>query len=250
MHGHYVPALQRGPPSSCCSTRGTVTSTCGTVSEAPRTQPQELKPWQKRWNREWLAEAVIPDLRWQMNHRERHPEDMDGAEIKYCRDRSEELIAQMENMQPGVDKKGRSRRWRRACHRIFGSLGDLKVRYDDFKQWRQERRDEAEMWRVRAVMEDRGDNPMWKAEMVFKIQPELYGRLADSWFEFPSPDNIKWLWVTDPDGYRQLRGRAAEHWGPQKRADHCLPFRQNEGGVVQSSSYWGFWSNFPDPTIS
>ncbi|KAI1084468.1 hypothetical protein F5B20DRAFT_297656 [Whalleya microplaca] len=221
--------------------------------EIPNEQPQKLQPWQKRWNKEWVSQAVIPDIRWRMDRIERRKNGLDHETIKYYRDNVENYALQVERMQPGSDKKGRCRGWRRACHRMFGSLGDLKVGYDDFRKWRQERQDGTKLWEVRAVIEDQGEDPMWEGEIIFKIRPENYAKLKENWFNFPSPENIKWFWVTDPDGLRLLQGPAAEHWGPQRNSKNCLPFGRENGCVVKNppSSAWGthweVWSNFPEP---
>ncbi|KAI1505775.1 hypothetical protein F5X99DRAFT_428885 [Biscogniauxia marginata] len=217
---------------------------------ASTSSAQVIQPWQKRWNKEWVAQGIIPDLRYRMDRCERHPNGWDKAEIKSKREGVEQTIARFDRMVPGHDK-GPRKGLRRLLHNMSSHIGDWKVEYDEFRKWRQERKEK--VWKIEAVMEDQGEDPKWQAELVFKIRPEHYAELKEDWFDFPSPNNIKWFWVTRPCGLRRMAGRADDHWGPHSEERRMLPFFQEDGRVLQNSPrgysapHWQFWSNLPMP---
>ncbi|KAI1108336.1 hypothetical protein F5Y14DRAFT_436625 [Nemania sp. NC0429] len=67
------------------------------------------------------------------------------------------------------------------------------------------------------------------------FQPEEYEQMAEKgqWFEFPSPENIKWLWVTTPQGVRQVNGTHNRHWGPDLiLSKETIHFSELDGRVV------------------
>ncbi|KAL7626625.1 hypothetical protein AAE478_003398 [Parahypoxylon ruwenzoriense] len=216
-------------------------------------ESQTLKPWQRRWNREWPSSGMIKDMRRGYAYAERNRK-RNGRSREYLRKRratAEEWVAEaIQNGAAGEKDTLFRSVWQRITDRFFGPL---KREYDDFKEWRRDRKNKDKLWKVTAVMEDVGDNPRWQAEMTFKIRSEHWPELANTrqWFEFPSAENIKWFWVTRPNGYDHLSPPAAESWGPDVRPLRVvtiMPFREVYGRVIRNPqagiSGGNYWHNF------
>ncbi|KAI6086044.1 hypothetical protein F4821DRAFT_139653 [Hypoxylon rubiginosum] len=205
----------------------------------------KLQDWQKRWNREWLTDAVIPGVRMMTDRIERnwyYKSSKVKAEHKHKIDTNrrvtEPYIAHWGLFLPGADKKGKRGLFRRALHHItlFLHLEDLKVEYRDFRKWRQERREAANKVEIVVDMEDEGNAPRWKGKMSFTMDPKLYSQYTDTdtWFPFPTPDNIRWYWVKNADNEWILRAGANGRWGPSKVKQYCMPFRCMHGTIQRN----------------
>ncbi|KAI0118509.1 hypothetical protein F4776DRAFT_665941 [Hypoxylon sp. NC0597] len=186
-------------------------------------EPERIKPWQIRWNREWLRDGLINDYRKSYARLER----------VYRTGRAAVLDAIRNGGTDESNTLSRSR-WQRIKERLLGILLDD---YEAFKEWRKERKERDKVWKVTTVMEDTGDNPEWQAVMTFKITPEHWSEMenAGRWFEFPSTENIKWFWVTGP-GYEHLCPPSLQHW------DRVL--RNAPSGNLPGE----YWPNFIEPT--
>ncbi|KAI1401934.1 hypothetical protein F4819DRAFT_508040 [Hypoxylon fuscum] len=225
----------------------------------PASQPHTLRPWQRRWNREWLNNALMKEVRagcvYTMSNRNGCSKECVKKKIA----KAEEWVSR--GIQVGViDEKTTLLRSRlqRATDRLFGLLKPLKQEYDDFVEWRREMKNKDKLWKVTAVMEDVGENPKWQAEMTFKITPEQWSELEhpNQWFDFPSAENIKWLRVTEPNGYDHISPPAAENWGPDIRPKtfaSIIPFFETGGSVIRnpqpgtpSVADGCYWHNFTD----
>ncbi|KAI1079091.1 hypothetical protein F5B20DRAFT_178654 [Whalleya microplaca] len=207
---------------------------------------RELTPWQKRWNREWLIDGVVPDLRERPKRLVYH--NMRGHDIlwtseaiHHARVTNEAFISDLEDtLQLGIHVRDvRDRRpWQRAFKRITRPLRWLKDTYVDFRKWRDEQSkgEDPDYCTVVAVMEDQGENPKWNGELTLRIPPEEFAQMQDrgTWFEYPSPKNIKYFWVTDSDGLQRLAAPASNNWGPHHLQVRRIPFLQQEGRVIQN----------------
>ncbi|KAI1382446.1 hypothetical protein F4677DRAFT_440243 [Hypoxylon crocopeplum] len=203
----------------------------------------KLQHWQRRWNREWLADTFIPGCRRVADSAEQiwlrgGAKDKYKHVIEDNRRNTEPTIAYWEHYVPGADKKGKRGFFRHALHRIvlFLRLEDLKVEYRDFKKWRRERQEATSKVVIEADMEDEGNAPRWKGKMTFTMDPKLYSQYteSDTWFAFPTLDNIRWYCVKPSGRARCIRGRADGHWGPSKARTYCMPFRCVHGAIQRN----------------
>ncbi|KAI0483441.1 hypothetical protein F4859DRAFT_512096 [Xylaria cf. heliscus] len=199
-----------------------------------------LAPWQRRWNVEWLNQAVIPFLkhgRLKCQASRNRLEDTTREALNEAEDAASGVIA--EGIKAGfVSKENamkptRLRRIIRRCtwHQQL-AVHEVKA----FKKCWDEFRNKDKQWRVTAVMEEQGENPRWQAEMTFTIQPKQYAEMMreGQWFDFPSPENIKWLYVTGPNDAKRLRATNQRHWGPDPMLGAAtVPFGVQNGRVVQ-----------------
>lgn len=203
-------------------------------------QHPRLAPWQRRWNVEWLNEAVIPHQKqkYLLLQNPRYiavpftRQDVDVAE-----DAASTLIARA--IKAGcVGKESAHNRTRlyRVIRRWTWPLLLMVHEVKAFKKCWYEFKNKDKLWRVTAVMEEQGENPRWQAEMTFTIQPWQYDQMTEAgkWFEFPSPEDIKWFWITGPDGTKMLHANNQNHWGP---TPGCLtrtqPFGEENGRIVR-----------------
>ncbi|KAI1774363.1 hypothetical protein F4818DRAFT_452368 [Hypoxylon cercidicola] len=207
-----------------------------------------LQRWQRRWNREWVTDAFIPGIRRAADSAERNwiyggCKEKDKHGIEENKRNTEPSVAYMEYFIPGADKKGKRGFFRHALHRIvlLLRLEDLKVEYRDFKKWHQERQEARSKVIIEADMEDEGNAPGWKGKMTFTMDPKLYSqyRKSDTWFPFPTQDNIRWHWVNESGRGWGLHGRADSHWGPSEDRTCCLPFRCIHGVVRRNVKQTG-----------
>ncbi|KAI0452388.1 hypothetical protein F5B21DRAFT_526810 [Xylaria acuta] len=77
---------------------------------------------------------------------------------------------------------------------------------------------------------------LWQAEMTFTIQPRQYEQTAETgqWIEFPSPEDIKWFYVTGPEGVKRLHATDQRHWGPNPNfIAASQPFGEWNGCIVR-----------------
>ncbi|KAI1773771.1 hypothetical protein F4818DRAFT_101183 [Hypoxylon cercidicola] len=183
---------------------------------------------------DWWNEAITKEYRKAYTYGMRHRRE-DGRTKRYIRDRRARRQAEISRKikQGYVDKENtlaRSRCRRAVDHVLeFGPmepLGRLKQAYDDFREWRQERKNDGNVWKMTAVMEDVGDKPEWRAEMTFKIPSRdmIASDKPEKWFEFPGPENIKWWWVVRPSGREYVVPPSVNHWGPEKErlSEGCI----------------------------
>ncbi|KAI1762277.1 hypothetical protein GGR53DRAFT_468470 [Hypoxylon sp. FL1150] len=203
----------------------------------------QLQSWQRRWNREWVTEAVIPGSRMMVDRIERdwyyegskalnqHLIDENNRVV-------ESKVARWELFLPGADKKGKRGLFRRALHHItlFLHLEQLKLDYQGFQRWRQERREAADKVEIEVDMEDEGDDPRWKGKMTFTMEPKLYAQYmdTDTWFPFPTSNNIRWYWVSKGGSRWRLRGAADGRWGPSTDIRYRMPFRCIHGDIQRN----------------
>lgn len=147
-------------------------------------------------------------------------------------------IARWQLILPGSDKKGPRGLFRRAFRRIIIllHLEDLRIEYEDFKKWHQERREAAGNVVIVADMEDQGDDPKWKGKMTLTVRPEDYHQYmdTDTWFQFPSQDNIRWYWVKNEEAFWELYGYKDGRWGPSNFNAPCMPFRRVHGNCLRN----------------
>ncbi|KAI4862341.1 hypothetical protein F4820DRAFT_451085 [Hypoxylon rubiginosum] len=202
-----------------------------------------LEDWHKRWNREWLTEAVIPSERRMADRNERNQYCGEAKNQKHIIDENKRTIepgiSHWDAFVPGADKEGKRGIFRRALRRIILllRLEDLRVEYRDYKNWRQEKREVADKVVIEADMEDQGDEPQWKGNMTFTMDPKHFYKYmdTDTWFPFPTPDNIRWYWVEE-DGQKHLYGTREERWGPHRDRDYIrMPFRSIHGLVQRNT---------------
>ncbi|KAI1159108.1 hypothetical protein F5B18DRAFT_638189 [Nemania serpens] len=107
-----------------------------------------------------------------------------------------------------------------------------------FKKCWYEFKNKDKLWRVTAVMEEQEDNSRWQGEMTFTFQPKQYEQMARAgqWIEFPSPEDIKWFWVTGPEGVKRLFATDRRHWGPNPDDSKVsMPFGERNGCIVRHS---------------
>ncbi|KAI1370994.1 hypothetical protein F4677DRAFT_450826 [Hypoxylon crocopeplum] len=118
--------------------------------------------------------------------------------------------------------------------------------FADFAKWRREWKNKDKLWKVTLAlaMEDVGNDPRWQAEMTFKITPDHWSELrgANQWIEFPTVENIKWMWLREPDdggcGYDGLATKATVHWRPDlSRQAQNMPFSELQGRVTQHARF-------------
>ncbi|KAI6088277.1 hypothetical protein F4821DRAFT_234136 [Hypoxylon rubiginosum] len=211
-------------------------------------QPQKMERWQMRWNREFLNNALLKmghsQYCYLMRNRHTGARRHTKRELRSMRVECEALFS--EGVRRGyIDRENiftRSR-WDRARDRVLvlDPLKPLKKQYDGFREWRKEMKNRDREWRMTAVMEDVGDKPRWQAEMTFKTISEDLSKLVKQgkWFEFPTPENIKWWWIMEPDGHEFFTSPSLSHWGPsRRRPEHgepqwCGPFGLVHGRVEQ-----------------
>ncbi|TRX89330.1 hypothetical protein FHL15_009767 [Xylaria flabelliformis] len=205
-----------------------------------RNQHPPLAQWQRRWNVEWLNEAMIPDLKSKFlrvqwpRYRKRGctREQVDAKENQIGG-----IIAEM--IEAGlVNKENELKRTRFHCA-IRRFTWPLQLMVHEVKAFRKcwyEFKNKDKLWRVTAVMEEQGESPRWQAEMTFSIRPTQYEQMkeAGQWFEFPSPEDIKWFYVTGPDGVKRLHATDQKHWGPNPYfLAASLPFGERNGCIVR-----------------
>ncbi|KAI0834148.1 hypothetical protein F5Y06DRAFT_300857 [Hypoxylon sp. FL0890] len=223
--------------------------------QPPPYSPGTLKPWQRRWNREWLHDAWMVHCRRLLRAVQRDCKRTEHNK-RHARAWFEEWVSR--GRQSGAtderDTFVRSK-WQRIKERFFWRLED---EYDAFIQWRRDRKERHKLFKITAVMEDVGDNPKWRGEMTFKFTLEQWLEVENSrqWFGFPSPENIKWFWFKGPaTAYDYLIPPSVEHWGPyflDPTARPVIPFYQAQGRVIRNPepavSDHDFWLNFNEPT--
>ncbi|KAI1275008.1 hypothetical protein F5Y07DRAFT_400858 [Xylaria sp. FL0933] len=198
-----------------------------------------LAPWQRRWNVEWLNEAKIPEFKYGLARLHLlYTKRGDTREKLYgYEDRFNSIIGEM--IEAGFVSQAHAckRTWfHRALRRYTWPLQLMAHDVKAFKQWWCDFKNKDKLWRVTAVMEEQGENPRWKAEMTFTIQPKQYEQMekAGQWIEFPSPEDIKWLYVTRPNGIRRLHATDPRHWGPKPKSGlGSLPFDEQNGRIVR-----------------
>lgn len=202
-----------------------------------------LEDWHKRWNREWLTDAVIPSERRAADRaeRDRYYEKAKNRKPAMDEDKKtvESGIMHWDSFLPGVDKEGNKGFFRRALRRtiLLLRLEDLRVEYRDYKKWREEKREVADKIIIEADMEDQGDDPQWKGKMTFTMDADrFYQHMdTDTWFPFPTSDNIRWYWV-EADGRKHLYGTREGRWGPHRDRDYVrMPFRSIHGLVQRNT---------------
>ncbi|KAI1205522.1 uncharacterized protein F4807DRAFT_442895 [Annulohypoxylon truncatum] len=221
---------------------------------APSTnQPQNLEPWQRRWNREWFKHAFVKNFRRKYANTKLPSKNTGRVRRKVIGSiivTSAHINEGVTNGVTGEEDDISMSRWHRTMNRLFGHI---KWKYEEFLEWRQDRKEEKKLWKVTAIMEDTGDSPKWKGVMTFKIPREHWAKFdKEHWFQFPSPENIKWFWVKRPDSSydgEDFVQPSHSHWGPDLSSlDIVIPFRQTRGGVVRNSTFYtpdlGYWNNF------
>ncbi|KAI0426740.1 hypothetical protein F5Y09DRAFT_318078 [Xylaria sp. FL1042] len=215
--------------------------------------PPRLAPWQRRWNVEWLNKAMIPNLKYRYLRLQRPRNVREGVtreRIDALEDRDSGIIAEM--IGAGfVSKENAHKRTRLHCalRRYAWPLQLISHEFKAFKQCWYEFKNKDKLYRVTVVMvmEEQGENPRWKAEMTFAIQPKQFEQMAKEgqWIEFPSPENIKWLYVTEPNGIKRLHATDQKHWGPNlDPATASLPFEERNGHIVRHPVLWPLTRNF------
>ncbi|KAI0803457.1 hypothetical protein GGR55DRAFT_682601 [Xylaria sp. FL0064] len=166
-----------------------------------------LAPWQRRWNIEWLNKAMIPDLKYKILglHDPRYTLRVTTREkLDAYEDHMSGIIGEMIKAGFVSQEHAHKRTWfHRALRRYTCSFQLMAHEVKVFKQCWYDFKNKDKLLRITAVMEEQGENPRWKAEMTFIIQPKQYEQMekAGQWIEFPSPEDIKWLYVTRPDAY-------------------------------------------------
>ncbi|KAJ2991770.1 hypothetical protein NUW58_g2402 [Xylaria curta] len=203
-------------------------------------QRSKLAPWQRRWNVEWLNKAMIPDRKCKFLRLERPGYIKKGftrADVDAGEEEVSDIIAEMIRAGFVSKENAHKRTWLRCVIRrytwrlqlIAHDIKAVKKCWDEFKN-------KDKLWRVTAVMEEQGENPRWQAEMTFTIQPKKYEEMekAGQWIEFPSPEDIKWFYVTDPKGVKRLHATDHRHWGPNPSFEPATtPFGERNGRVVR-----------------
>ncbi|KAI1423486.1 hypothetical protein F5Y12DRAFT_798322 [Xylaria sp. FL1777] len=203
-------------------------------------QPPRLAPWQRRWNVEWLNRASIPNLKYRYLRLQRASEMKPGVtreKIDALEDTTSLIVADM--IKAGfVSKENAHNRTRLHCalRKYTWPILLIVHEFKAFKQCWHEFKNKDKLCQVTAVMEEQGENPRWKAEMTFTMQPSQYNQMAieGRWFEFPSPENIKWLYVAGPQCVKLLRATDQRHWGPDPNCTAAtMPFDERNGCIVR-----------------
>ncbi|KAI8630585.1 hypothetical protein F5Y19DRAFT_483913 [Xylariaceae sp. FL1651] len=223
-------------------------------------QASSLAPWQRRWNVEWLNEAMIPSTRYRYT-RLQASRSIAVGHTKQQVHADEDLFSKFtaEAVKRGVLRKEKEYK-RTPLHRVIRRCAwpVLLVAHDVralAKFW-QEFKNKDKVWRVKAVMEEQGENPRWQAEMTFTVQDSQFEQMAEAreWFPFPVREDIKWHIVTAPNGVERLHATHSAHWGPTSRwYDDTQPFGVRNGRVVRNPSSTAPWdhrdfSTFSPPT--
>ncbi|KAI1198498.1 hypothetical protein F5X97DRAFT_342594 [Nemania serpens] len=201
--------------------------------------PAPLASWQIRWNVEWLNEAIIPFMK--KRFRDKRPRSTTRGCDKAKLDSFEDDVSCMIEgaIEAGFVKKENAHkrtRLHRAIRRCTWRLQLVAHEFKAFKKCWREFKNKDKLWRVTAVMEEQGENPRWQAEMTFTFQPTQYEEMtrAGEWIEFPSPEDIKWFWVTGPEGFRRLHATDQGHWGPDPDCSaKTIPFGHRNGCIVR-----------------
>ncbi|KAI1347882.1 hypothetical protein F5Y01DRAFT_318290 [Xylaria sp. FL0043] len=199
-----------------------------------------LAPWQRGWNLEWLNEAIIPEFKYRvlrLHHLLYTKRGGTQEELDVYEDRASGIIGEMIEAGFVSQEHAHKRTWfHRALRRYTCPFQLMAHEVKAFKQCWYDFKNKDKLWRVTAVMEEQGENPRWKAEMTFIIQPKQYEQMVKTgqWIEFPSPEDIKWLYVTGPDGIRRLHATDRRHWGPKSKCGLAsLPFDERNGRIVR-----------------
>ncbi|KAI0898819.1 hypothetical protein F4806DRAFT_314993 [Annulohypoxylon nitens] len=222
----------------------------------PARQVPDLEPWQRRWNREWFKHAFANGMRRiyafktlpVCDRNKRKTRKLHRAMVAaHVREAIEIGIADEEDSIP-------LSWWWRVTNFFFWHP---KEEFNAFREWRRDRKNRERNWKVIAVMEDVGENPKWKGEMTFKISREQWSEFANEerWFDFPSPENIKWFWLVRPLPWgrdvQSLPKPSRRHWGPDTHQGHrgvFMPFRRTTKGIVRNDRSnirdFGYWHNF------
>ncbi|KAI0447624.1 hypothetical protein F4803DRAFT_498835 [Xylaria telfairii] len=214
-------------------------------------QVPPLAPWQRRWNVEWLNQAMIPNIKQKFLlvqpaiYRDRYADSgvvlgMEDTAASIIADAIAAGIVSKENRYKGTRLDRVLRAWTSPLQ-LF--VRDVKA----FKKCWREYKNKDKMWKVTAVMEEQGENPRWQAEMTFTIQQQQYNHMVTTgeWFEFPSPEDIKWLYVTDPSGRRRLHATDQRHWGPNPAPSKTSqPFGVRDGCIVRHPDSPALTRNF------
>ncbi|KAI1087301.1 hypothetical protein F5B19DRAFT_80107 [Rostrohypoxylon terebratum] len=222
----------------------------------PAQRVPDLEPWQRRWNREWFKHAFVDSVRRIYAH---HPLPIFDRYARIRRKEDRAMIAA--HVHEAIDLGIADEEdyislswWTRTTDFWFRHI---KQEFREFREWRRDRKNREKVLKVIMVMEDVGDNPKWKGEMIFKIPREHWAEFFNegTWFDFPSPKNIKWFWTVQPvtgaHDYQYLPGPSPQHWGPDRIRGIryvTMPFCRTAEGIVQhgqSNGYgFGFWNNF------
>jgi hypothetical protein len=225
-----------------------------------RTEPLGLSPWQRRWNVEWLNDGLISNTRYRYlrleRPRNRNPETS-RKQIETRRSGIEKFVSDAIQAGYASERNCMKRtRWQRATDRITWPVRLLAHEIKALKEFWREHKNKDKLWRVRAFMEEQGETPRWRAEMKFAFQPGQYEemRKTGEWIDFPSPEDIKWFWVTTPEGLTRLHGVDPMHWGPQTSSDtKSMPFAMWNERVVRNLGTQAilgqgdFFSHFVEP---
>ncbi|KAI1739620.1 hypothetical protein F4680DRAFT_466414 [Xylaria scruposa] len=203
-------------------------------------QHPPLAQWQRRWNLEWLNKAMIPCLKYRLLRAQRSLNRKKGCTREQL-DSQEANISGMiaEAIEAGLVSKENALKRTRISYALRRFTWPLKLMAHEVKAFKEcwyEFKNKDKLWRVTAVMEEQGENPRWQAEMTFSFQPRLFEQMiqAGQWIEFPSPEDIKWLYVTGPDGVKRLYATDQRHWGPCPHyLAASLPFGQRDGCIVR-----------------
>ncbi|KAI1328465.1 hypothetical protein F5Y16DRAFT_398396 [Xylariaceae sp. FL0255] len=88
--------------------------------------------------------------------------------------------------------------------------------------------------KIIVVIEEHGAKPRWKAEMTFAFEPEEFRKVNDKWFPFPTTEDIRWLSISRPNGYKGVYPTHKTHWGPARHFEHhTIPFAEIDGRVIR-----------------
>ncbi|KAI1747192.1 hypothetical protein F4782DRAFT_543685 [Xylaria castorea] len=204
--------------------------------------PPPIAPWQRRWNVEWLDKAMVPGLKYLFLRLQRARNVRNGftrEQIDAMEDRlSGDVAAAIEAGFVSKENALKRTRLPRAIRRCAWPLQLVAHEAKAFKKCWYEFKNRDKVWRVTAVMEEQGENPRWQAEMTFTIQPWQYEQMleAGQWIEFPSPEDIKWFYVTGPDDRKRLLATDQRHWGPNPNfLAASQPFGERNGRIVRHS---------------
>ncbi|KAI0550730.1 hypothetical protein F4679DRAFT_202197 [Xylaria curta] len=199
-----------------------------------------LAQWQRRWNVEWLNEAMIPELKYRLLRIQRPRNRKDGCTRKIVDahgDKVSDMIAEVIEAGLVSEEEELKRTWfHRAIRRFTWPLQLMAHEVKEFKKCWYEYKNKDKLWRVTAVMEEHGRKPRWQAEMTFTIQPKQFEQMekAGQWIDFPSPEDIKWFYVTGPNGVKKLHATDQRHWGPDPNSvPTSLPFGEQNGRIVR-----------------
>ncbi|KAI1458715.1 hypothetical protein F4805DRAFT_111689 [Annulohypoxylon moriforme] len=216
-------------------------------------QPQRMEPWQRRWNREWFKHAFVKDLRRSYSY-DPLPIKRTAKREKIKSSRALAAAYINEAIQSGVADEEDSlsvSRWHRITDRFFWYI---KQEYEEFLEWRRDRKNEKKLWKFTAVMEDTGDDPKWKGEMTLKISQKHLSEFVREgrWIDFPSTENIKWFWVTRPHpghDHEYLAAPANGNWMPDPYLQEItMPFGESRQGVTRNPPLnifgAGHWHSF------